>query len=160
MNQIKNFCSFHKCENWVICDNNKWFCEIFIFGYFVIGPKLWPKLQKDSALPGMWTRKRGKTARWDWKLAKKINFCKSWHIDLSFSLFHSLYFLQCFRFKLEKPSATLDVLSFQLIELIEGKVCSLLCRQCNSSSEPQKFKFSRLLMQLGVCVAFGCWTPS
>ena len=30
---------------------------------FVIGPKLWTKLQEESALPGIWTRKRGKTAK-------------------------------------------------------------------------------------------------
>ena len=91
--------------------------------------------------------------------SKKISFGKIWQIDLSFSLTHSLSFLQCFRFRLDKPSATLHWMCW-VLKLIEGRVCSPLCRQCNSSSEPQKFKFPRVLMQLGVCVAFGHWTPS
>ena len=116
MNQIKNFCSFHKCENWVICDNNKWFCEIFIFGYFCDWSKAVNKAARGLCSAWNMDKKKRKDSKMRLKFCTQkksvsVKFGKLIFLSHPFSVFPSMFQVQI---RQTFCHTALDVLSFKI----------------------------------------------
>ena len=145
MNEIKNSHSFEKCENWVICDDNKWLLwDFHLWMIFVtFAPRLWPKLQKRTLLCLQWPEEGERQIWYQIKVSQNISISVKVCKFLSISLVPSQF---VFRW-IEKTLCCTRYIELSSFQDNEGEFFVLNNQSLADKSLPEtkNFKFSTLI---------------